>query len=126
MHYLLDGYNLAHFLAGDRDLGPEALRELLLTALAGRRPRDARAITIYWDARGAWDRAPAGAYGAGFEERFVPVADDAIVDFVADSRKPRDLKVVSRDREVTGRARQLGARTGTPAELLGGSPRRGR
>jgi hypothetical protein len=125
VHYLLDGYNLAHWLAGDRDLGPEALRELLLAALAERRPRDARELTIFWDARGAWDRAPSNAYGAGVEERFVPVADDAIVDLVAESPRPRDLKVVSRDREVTGRARQLGARTAGPAELLGGAPRRG-
>ena len=92
----------------------------------GRRPRDADAITIYWDAKGAWERPPEGAYDAGFDQRFVPVADDAIVDRVAASRRPGRLKVVSRDREVTGRSRQLGAKTATPAELLGGARRRGR
>ena len=75
------------------------------------------------NSQAAHGRAPDNAYGAGFEERFVAVADHAIVDAVAAASRPRGLKVVSRDREVTGRSRQLGARVAGPAELLG---RRGR
>ena len=49
---------------------------------------------------------------------FVPDADEAIVDAVYDSPNARKLVVVSRDREVTGRSRQLGAKTMRPIELL--------
>ena len=49
----------------------------------------------------------------------MPIADDAIIDFVADDDRPAGLMVVSRDREVTGKSRQLGARIMTPDQLLG-------
>ncbi len=126
VRYLLDGYNLAHWLADGDDLQPEALRRLLLDALARRRPRDARSITIYWDAKGSHGRAPQNEYSAGVIEHFVPIADDAIVDAVAGDSQPRTLLVVSRDREVTGRSRQLGARIATPADLLSDKRRSGR
>ena len=126
VHYLIDGYNLAHWLAGDDDLEAEALRALLLGHLSFRRPRDAETITIYWDSRTAGQRAPHNECVSGCEERFVPSADDAIGDGVADSPRPRGLRVVSRDREGAGRSRQLGAKVTGPAELLGGRGRRGR
>lgn len=114
--YLLDGYNLAHWLARGRDMRPERLRGLLLSRLRGRLPRDARAVRVFWDVRRG--RPPAD-HRAWIDMVFVPDADEAIVQAVYDADRPRELVAVSRDREVVGRARQLGAQTMSPGDLLG-------
>ncbi len=119
MHYLLDGYNLAHWLTSDDALRPKELRSALIAELRLHRPKRATSITIYWDVRRGL--TPANEDLGWCRMRFVPDADEAIVDAVYDSRNARKLVVVSRDREVTGRSRQLGARTMAPIELL---PRR--
>src|SRR5262245_7529207 len=52
VHYHVDGYNLAHWLAGgDDDMQPLALRKLLTAALRARVPRDAESVHVYWDVR---------------------------------------------------------------------------
>jgi hypothetical protein len=119
VHYLVDGYNAAHWLAGDADLGPGQLRALLTARLQARQPPDAEAITIFWDSRARQGVMPQNEYSGWCEQRFVPIADDAIIDFVADDDRPGRLQVVSRDREVTGKSRQLGAKIMTPDQLLG-------
>ncbi len=127
MRYLLDGYNLAHWVANgsgfpdDHDLSAEQLRALLMARLARRRPRDAEAIEIYWDTRTRSGVMPDNEYLDWCSGHYVPVADDAIVDAVAAAAQPGLLVVVSRDREVTGRSRQLGARILSPLDLLGRS-----
>ena len=119
MRYLLDGYNLAHWLVRDDDLRPEQLRARLLAALRPKVPHDASEVIIYWDVRGRTPDVLASESLPWCTLRFVPSADDAIVDAVYDADNPRDITVVSRDREVAGRSRQLGARVLSPAELLG-------
>lgn len=119
MRYLIDGYNLAHWLARDDDLRPDQLRLLLLTALGRRRPRDATRIEVYWDVRRPNPSVPAREDLGWCVQFNVPDADAAIVDAVYDADQPRRCVVVSRDREVTGRSRQLGARTKAPGDLLG-------
>jgi hypothetical protein len=125
VHYHIDGYNLAHWLADDDDLQPHALRALLIGALRPRLPRDAESVHIYWDVRRPSPAIPANEYLDWCTMHNVPDADAAIIDAVADSHEPRRLVVVSRDREVTGKSRQLGARILSPSELLGprGRPR---
>ncbi len=118
VRYLLDGYNLAHWLARDDDLRPEQLRARLLGALRPVLPRDAREVVIYWDVRTPGHPPPA-EHLPWCTLRFVRSADEAIVDAVYDADNPRDVTVVSRDREVAGRSRQLGARVLSPADLLG-------
>lgn len=117
MRYLLDGYNLAHWLARDDDLRPEQLRALLLAALRPALPRNAREVVVYWDVR-APGHPPPAEHLPWCTLRFVRSADEAIVDAVYDADDPRAITVVSRDREVTGRSRQLGARVQSPAEFL--------
>ena len=114
--YLLDGYNLAHWLARGRDMRPEQLRGLLLSRLRGRMPRDASRVRAFWDVRTGVAPDDRRAW---IEMVFVPDADEAIVRAVYDAEAPARMIAVSRDREVTGKARQLGARTMSPAELLG-------
>ena len=119
MHYLLDGYNLAHWLAAGEDLEPLALRDLLLSRLVDRRPKDAESLRIYWDVRRPGPGIDANAYLDWCTMHNVPDADAAIIDAVWASDVPRKLVVVSRDREVVGKCRQLGARTQGPGDLLG-------
>ncbi len=119
MHYLIDGYNLAFWLAGDDDLDPHQLRELLLGKLATSRPPDAESLHIYWDVRRPNPAIPANTYLDWCTMHNVPDADAAIIDAVYDAEAPRRCMVVSRDREVTGRSRQLGAKVMSPKDLLG-------
>ena len=116
MRYLVDGYNLAHWLLRDDELRPEQLRAGLLRAMKGRLPRDATQVDVYWDVRRGLT-PPRESLG-WCTLHFVPNADEAIVDAVYDSPQARELCVVSRDREVTGRSRQLGAKVLAPAEFL--------
>ncbi len=114
--YLLDGYNLAHWLAKGRDMRPEQLRGLLLTRLRGRLPKDATATKVFWDVRSG---IPPADRRNWIEMAFVPDADEAIIDAVYEADQAREIVVVSRDREVTGRSKQLGARAMSPHQLLG-------
>jgi hypothetical protein len=118
VRYLLDGYNLAHWLARDDDLRPEQLRARLLAALRPILPHDAREVVIYWDVRGPAPGVLATENLPWCRMRFVSSADEAIVDEVYDAENPRNVTVVSRDREVAGRSRQLGARVLSPAEFM--------
>ena len=119
MRYLLDGYNLAHWLAQDDNLRPEQLRALLLAKLRPKVPQNARDVVIYWDVRNRTPDVMERESLPWCTLRFVPSADDAILDAVYDAENPRDVTVVSRDREVAGKSRQLGARVLSPAEFLG-------
>ncbi len=97
---------------------PSRLRARTLAAMAGKLPQNASDVVIYWDVR---NRTPGVMEGESLPwctMRFVSSADEAIVDAVYDAPNPRDITVVSRDREVAGRSRQLGARVLSPAEFL--------
>ena len=111
MHYLIDGYNVAHWLAKDPDAAPAVLRAVLMRALAARRPHDAESLRIFWDVRRPDPAIPANEYLDWCTVHNVPDADAAIVDAVHGADAPARVMVVSRDREVTGRSRQLGARS---------------
>jgi len=119
VRYLVDGYNLAHWLVRDDDLRPEQLRARLLAALKPKVPRNASEVVIYWDVRNRGPDVMERESLSWCTLRFVSSADDAIVDAVYDAENPRDVTVVSRDREVAGKSRQLGARVLSPAEFLG-------
>ncbi len=119
MIYLIDGYNLAHWLLRDDELPPAQLRARTLAALRPALPGDAEDVHVYWDVRRPSPAIPAHEYSGWCTQHNVPSADEAIVDAVADADAPRRLCVVSRDREVAGRSRQLGAKAISPADLLG-------
>lgn len=118
MHYLIDGYNVAHWLAKDPDAAPAVLRAVLMRALVARRPHDAESLRIFWDVRRPDPAIPANSYLDWCTVHNVPDADAAIVDAVHAADAPSRVVVVSRDREVTGRSRQLGARTMGPKDLF--------
>ena len=119
VHYHVDGYNLAHWLAGDHDLLPLAMRELLNRALSSRVPGDAESLHVYWDVRTPNPAIPANEYMTWCTAHNVPDADAAIIEAIYQAHEPHKHIVVSRDREVTGKSRQLGAKAWEPADLLG-------
>jgi len=121
VHYLIDGYNVAHWLLRDDEARPEQLRAALLAALPARLPRGTT-TEIFWDVRRP-SAVPPNEYLGWCTVRNVPDADAAILEAVSAAENPRTLTVVSRDREVTGKSRQLGANILAPVDLLG---RRGR
>jgi hypothetical protein len=118
VRYLLDGYNLAHWLLRDDDLAPDQLRARLLAALRTQLPRDAQQVDVYWDVRRPSPSIPQRESLGWCTLHNVPNADEAIIDAVYDAPDARAVCVVSRDREVTGKSRQLGAKILSPDQLL--------
>ena len=112
----MDGHNALHALkirGGDH----EGQRHALLRRVRGVEP-DA---TVFFDARDA-----PGHVGRTFREQGVRVvycahreADDEIIDTVRHSGEPGRFLVVSNDRELTGRSRQLGATISSVAAFFG-------
>jgi predicted RNA-binding protein with PIN domain len=111
MEYWLDGYNLVLRKGWDREGGLEAARARLLRAVT---PLGV-ACRVYFDARGG-----AGVGGPSREESPSTLvrplyvkdrpADDAMADDLRAAAKGT-VTVVTDDRELRGRAKQLGATT---------------
>lgn len=124
--YLVDGYNVAHAIRR----GPLRADELeparthlvrLLRPLVDRKT----AVTVVFDSRlGAPPTNPRGMAGV-VEAVYARDADAAIVEIVRRSGHPGSCVVVSRDRAVSGRASQLGARLMKIEELLALAAARG-
>ena len=108
MRVLIDGHNVLGAITV-RGRTHEEQRHALLAMVASR----ARDAVVYFDARkapeGLFDRE--SLHGVLAEYCRHGHADEAILDAVRNARLPADLMVVSNDREVTGTARQLGAKT---------------
>ncbi len=107
MEYWIDGYN---FLKRS-DFESKA-------DLATRRRKLAEAVAalgvparIVYDARDGGRTDPGSGRFPGIRIEFARKADDAIVLALHDVRRPDGITVVSDDREVAGKARNLGART---------------
>ena len=116
MIYLLDGYNIAHWLLAEQeDMTAEQLRAGLMGAIEQHHPSDAEALDVYLDVRYPSPLIPAHEYRGIVTIHNVPDADAAIIDRVGRADDARVLCVVSRDREVAGKSRQLGAATLSPA-----------
>ena len=109
MRYLVDGYNVAHRLFGrdSRHARPDELREALLRRLR-RFVNRRRKVLVVFDGE---DGTSTSRFGAGeLEIVYARSADDEIVRRVRSAHDPSAFRVVSADREVTGRSGQLGAR----------------
>lgn len=116
--YLVDGYNVAHWLLPDEDLTPEQLRAGVLAAIEDAVPHGAAGIEVFFDVRGPSAGVPANEYRGTVTVRNVPDADAAIIERVASAERADAFTVVSRDREVAGRSRQLGARALGPGPFF--------
>jgi predicted RNA-binding protein with PIN domain len=119
--YIIDGYNYLYRARLMRGRLEDARARLVarLRPLA----RGGDEVHFVWDAQKAPpDLFDAESHGEGLRSHFARggAADDRIVEMVRRARDPGRLVVVSDDREVTGRARALGAR----AESVSGIERR--
>ena len=114
MRVFVDGHNALFALRVRGETHEEQRRELL-RRVAERTPR----ATVFFDARHAPHRV---GDGLGLSAVFCRDrdADAEIVDAVREAENPREVTVVSNDRELTGRAAQLGARVLRVHEFFGG------
>jgi len=125
MRALIDGHNALGALR-IRAKTHEAARQALLRRVAVVAPR----ATVFFDAREAPRDLPESGCEQGVDVYYCRrrEADQAILDEVRAADDSRDLIVVTNDREVAGRATQLGARAVGVTEFLGaadGGPRMG-
>ena len=119
MQVLVDGHNAMGALRV-QGVTHEARRRELLRRVSAAAPH----ATVYFDAA----NAPEGIIEA-YSEQGVHVvycrdreADAAIVERVRNAPIPGRLVVISNDREVVGRASQLGAQTSGVVEFFGPGP----
>lgn len=108
MRLLLDGHNAMHRLR-IRSKDHEAARNALLRRVETR----GLPATVFFDGHGT------GRSGVVFSGK--RAADELILEAVRRSERPGTLLVVTDDREVSGRAAQLGARTSGVREFFGES-----
>src|SRR5688572_30589167 len=115
MHAFVDGHN-AIFRLGLSAATPEDTRRLLLERVR----RVTEDATVFFDAQGAPLLAPESVREGGLAVRFCRAseADAVILAAVREAARPAGLMVVTDDRELAGRARQLGARTAGVGEFL--------
>lgn len=118
---LVDGHNALGALR-IRARTHEAARHALLRRVATARLR----AKVFFDAREAPRDLPESRSELGVEVYYCRLreADQAILDEVRAADDARELVVVTNDREVAGRAVQLGARALGVTEFLG-EPERG-
>ncbi len=121
MRPLVDGHN-AMYALGIEHGKHENRRRYLLDRVRAIEPR----ATVFFDARNAPAGLPPVASESGLRVVYCQEreADHEIIDTVRDADEPREFLVVSNDREVTGRCRQLGARTESIAEFFDRPERR--
>ena len=108
MHWLIDGYNLLH-KSGGAGRSLEEARDRLLIRLAGLTGKGHSVTVVFDNRKRLAGPGGAGAKIKGLKSVFTPVADDYIIKTVRESDAPREITVVSSDREVAGDSRQLGA-----------------
>jgi hypothetical protein len=120
MHALVDGHNAIGRL-GLSGSDAEATRRALLQRVL----RVTADATVFFDAQGAPAGAPSVQREGGLEVRFCRAreADEEILAAVRAAVRAEALLVVTDDRELAGRARQLGAKTAAVGEFLGATPR---
>jgi len=108
MPYLIDGNNLLG--AGrDRRLGiPTDEREMVLRLSAFAAARRAHLTVVFDGARPAGARASASRIRIRYAGK--RIADDVIVDLVRSSGAPRDIVVVTSDRDLRSRVRAASGR----------------
>ncbi|MHC4816757.1 MAG: NYN domain-containing protein [Planctomycetota bacterium] len=121
MRALIDGHNALGALR-IREKTHEAARHALLRRVAAKAPH----ATVFFDAREAPRDLAESRCELGVEVYYCRrrEADQAILDEVREADDARGLIVVTNDREVAGRAAQLGAQVVGVTEFLGAADAR--
>lgn len=88
-------------------------RDALVTEIADRLRRTRARVVLFFD--GAGKSVSLGSLSVRFAE--ASSADDAIVREIARASRPREMTVVTADRELARRARDAGAETVSPTDF---------
>jgi rRNA-processing protein FCF1 len=111
MPYFLDGNNLIGLARGSARPSEED-RSALVAEVADRLRRTKARVVLFFDGGGR-----SAAFGALSVRSAEGSADDAIVAEIARARAPGEIIVVTADRELSARARNVGAKTLSPPEF---------
>ena len=111
MPYLIDGNNLIG--RARRGKASDGDRSALIRELSDRLRRTRAQVVLVFDGTGA--AASLGSLSIRFSGP--RTADDAIVRELSLSRNPRDLTVVTADRDLARRARDAGSQVAAPEEF---------
>jgi predicted RNA-binding protein with PIN domain len=112
MHYYIDGYNFL-FRLSNKKLPLEKKRNLLLITLNEEIEKLGLNITIVFDSSDKLRDMPSRGHLDALEIVYTTknqTADDYILKAIENSAYPQNETVVSSDRELTGRSKQLGAK----------------
>ncbi|HSX03205.1 MAG TPA: NYN domain-containing protein [Rhabdochlamydiaceae bacterium] len=112
MHYFIDGYNFL-FRLSKKKLPLEKKRGLLLVTLNEEIGKLGLNATIVFDSKEKYQDAPTRGHLDALEIIYTTrneSADDYILKAIEEATHPQNETVVSSDRELTGRSKQLGAK----------------
>jgi hypothetical protein len=116
MPYFLDGNNLiGHALGASRP--SEGDRQSLIAEVAARLRQNRATAVVFFDGPGV-KRSFLGSLS--IRECGEGGADEAILDQIGQAHAPREITLVTADRELARRARDSGARTLSPADFWRG------
>ncbi|MFP4473051.1 MAG: NYN domain-containing protein [Candidatus Omnitrophota bacterium] len=108
LHYILDGYNIIYAREQLSSGSLQANREALIGLLATICPQGRNRVTVVFDGQpDVWGPQNTGPSQVIFTEG--ESADDRIKQIVDGSDRPKDLVVVTNDRELLVYVRKLGA-----------------
>jgi hypothetical protein len=116
MPYFLDGNNLIGHARGQSRPSEEDRRSLIAEVAERLRQNRATAV-VFFDGPGV-KRSFLGSLS--IRECGAGGADEAILDEIARAHAPREITLVTADRELARRARDSGARTVSPADFWRG------
>jgi predicted RNA-binding protein with PIN domain len=113
MDFLIDGYNLMHFLGLTRPQGPRSLEKSRLDLQEWLRRAHGKAVeyvTLVFDGRLFEGRREEVQIDHGLRIRFSSgeTADDLIEELIKHTAQPKRLTVVSSDRRIQAAARHRG------------------
>lgn len=120
MHYFIDGYNFL-FRLSSKKLPLEKKRTLLLITLNEEIEKLRIDATVVFDSSEKLREAAARGHLDALEIIYTTkqeTADDYILNAIKTAPNPQNETVVSSDRELTGRCKQLGAKTLTVEQFL--------
>lgn len=118
-HVIIDGYNVIKQVAEFADLAIDAGRERLIRAIETRQPHGSsrNAVTVVFDGKPGKVSAPLSATVRvlfSYEQS----ADDQIKALAADALHPREVVVVTNDREIQRHVRASGAAVWSVSEFM--------
>lgn len=118
-HLILDGYNIIRQTSGFAELALDVGRQRLIRTIERQRPQGSgrNQITVVFDGRPGRER-PAASETVQVVFSEDRTADDWIKEFVGKTDNPRQVVVVTNDRDIQFHVKALGAAVWSVAEFM--------